>query len=65
MGVSFQLKTYRLADLKRAMRELGLYGPYLSEMRKSEVYDWISRYLTDDEVLRLIDELKLAAGAEV
>ena len=47
------------------MRELGLYGPYLSEMRKSEVYAWISRYLTDDEVLRLVAELKLAAGEEV
>jgi hypothetical protein len=26
---------------------------YHSEMRKVEVYDWISKHLTDDEVLRL------------
>jgi hypothetical protein len=48
-----KLKAYRIVDLKRGMRESGLYGPYLSEMKKSEVYCWISKNLTVEEVLRV------------
>jgi hypothetical protein len=53
MKIPYDMKQYKVAELRRALRELGFGVRYLSELRKSEVVAWIKEHLDRDDQKRV------------
>lgn len=48
----------KMGALKKALVASGNQPPYCGELRKAELHAWMRKYLNDDQLLRIDEELR-------
>ena len=58
----WRLKPYTLSELKAALRSIGRPLPYLGQLRRDDLIEQVPKWLTDEDVEKLVIKLEAPKG---